>query len=64
MSDLEAYEITLLNTLEKDYGLYHGLARRLVLEDRGWGNDGSYLAQEQALDRLTMVAIEVLWSKP
>jgi len=62
--DLKAYEITLLNTLEQDYGLHHGLAHDLVVGDRGWGNDGSYFGQQQALDRLVMLAIEVLWSKP
>lgn len=64
MSNLEAYEISLLNTLEQDYGLRHGLALDLVIQDRGWGNEGSDSGQQQALDRLVMMAIEVLWSTP
>ena len=64
MPELEAYEITLLNALKQDYGLQHGLAHDLVMEDRGWGNDGSHFGQQQALERLTMLAIEVLWSTP
>jgi len=64
VSNLQAYEIALLNILVQEYGLRRGLAYELVMEDRGWGNDGSRCAQEQALDRIAMMAIAVLWSVP
>ena len=62
--ELENYESALLIRLEHDYGLQHGFARDLVLDDRGCGNDGSTFHQQQALDRLVMLAIETLWSAP
>ena len=62
--ELENYESALMTRLERDYGLHHGLARDLVLDDRGCGNDGSPFHQQQALDRLVMLAIETLWSAP
>jgi hypothetical protein len=64
MPDFEVYEKKLLDTLEGDFGLGYGMACRLVIEDRGWGNDGSFAAQQQALDRLLMGAVETLWSAP
>jgi hypothetical protein len=64
VADLEAYEVTLLNALEHDLGLHRGLAEEMVIADRGWGNDGSRSGQQQALDRLMMLAIETLWSVP
>jgi len=61
MSGRETFEATLLQRLTSEYGLEADFARELLEVERV---DGGMNADDATMDRLLMLAIEWLWSKP